>query len=140
MIRYSLRCPDGHSFDSWFQNAAAFDALTAAGRVACPDCGATGVEKAPMAPAVQGTDRDTTPALRQPASTREAALAALRQHVEANSDYVGMNFAAQARAMHDGTLPERPIHGEAKLDEARALIEDGVPVAPLPFMPARKVN
>ncbi len=137
MILYTLRCPEGHDFDSWFQNAAAFDALTATGRVTCPSCGSGSVAKAPMAPKVQASDRTD---LSRPASKKEAALAALRKHVEQNSDYVGMEFAAKARAMHDGLIPDRPIHGEAKLDEARALIEDGVPVAPLPFMPARKVN
>lgn len=142
MIRYSLRCAEGHGFDSWFQNATAFEALAAAGRVSCPDCGSGKVEKAPMAPAVMGgTDRGAGDApLRQPQTQKEAALAALRRHVEENSDYVGMNFAREARAMHDGLIPDRAIHGEAKPDEARALIEDGVPVAPLPFLPARKVN
>jgi hypothetical protein len=137
MILYTLRCPEGHDFDSWFQNAAAFDALTAARRVTCPCCGSANVAKAPMAPTVQASDRTD---LSRPASKREAAIAALRRQVEENSDYVGAEFASKARAMHDGLIPDRPIHGEAKPDEARALIEDGVPVAPLPFMPARKVN
>lgn len=64
----------------------------------------------------------------------------MRRHVEQTSEYVGLNFVAEARRMHLGDSPERPIYGEAKLDEAKRLIEDGVPVAPLPFMPARKVN
>lgn len=64
----------------------------------------------------------------------------MRKQVEENSDYVGLNFAAEARQMHDGTLPPRAIYGEAKPEEARQLIEDGVPVAPLPFMPKRKTN
>jgi hypothetical protein len=71
---------------------------------------------------------------------REAALAALRREIEANSDYVGMNFAAEARAIHDGTAPPRSVHGEARPDEARKLIEDGIPVAPLPFIPTRRRN
>ena len=70
----------------------------------------------------------------------EEAFAAMRKQVEDNSEYVGLNFAAEARQMHDGTLPPRAIYGEAKPDEARKLIEDGVPVAPLPFMPKRKTN
>jgi hypothetical protein len=64
----------------------------------------------------------------------------MRRKVEENSEYVGMNFAAEARAIHEGAAPERSIYGETKPDEARALIEDGIPVAPLPFMPARKTN
>jgi hypothetical protein len=70
----------------------------------------------------------------------EVKLAALRREIEANSDYVGMNFVTEARRIHSGEAPERAIHGEAKPDEARQLIEDGLPVAPLPFLPARKVN
>lgn len=136
MIRYTLKCSKDHSFDSWFRNAAAFDDQRAAGLVACAICGSTEVEKTLMAPAVATSE----PPLTAPASPVEAALAALRRQVEENSDYVGMNFAAEARAMHAGDAPERPIHGEARLDEARALIEDGIPVTPLPFLPARKAN
>jgi hypothetical protein len=142
MIRFSLRCADGHDFDSWFQSAVAYDRLAAAGRLSCAVCGGGGVAKAPMAPAVV-TDRAAPAAprpLAAPASPAEAALAALRRHIEETSDYVGLNFAAEARRMHAGELPERSIHGEARPDEARSLIEEGVPVAPLPFVPARKVN
>lgn len=133
MIRYALKCPQGHGFESWFQSAAAFDTLKAAGHVACPECGDAKVEKSLMAPALGTT-------LKAPPSDREKALADLRRHVETNSDYVGMNFAAEARRMHEGDAPVRSIHGEARLDEARQLIEDGIPVAPLPFLPTRRTN
>ncbi|QYK43221.1 MAG: DUF1178 family protein [Paracoccaceae bacterium] len=142
MIRFSLRCADGHSFDSWFQSSAAFDSLSAAGRLTCAVCGGAQVDKAPMAPSVVTEHASARPErpLSMPTSPTEAALAALRRHIEENSDYVGMNFAAEARKMHAGEVPERSIHGEARPDEARRLIEDGVPVAPLPFLPAGKVN
>jgi hypothetical protein len=78
--------------------------------------------------------------LSQPDNPQEQALADLRRKIEANSDYVGMNFAQEARAMHDGDAPVRSIYGEARIDEARKLIEEGVPVAPLPFVPGRKAN
>lgn len=145
MIQFTLKCAQGHRFDSWFQSAAAYDKLGAAGMVACAICGETRVEKALMAPRL-GTARDpveTAPApgpLSAPASPAEQALAELRRKIEANADYVGADFATEARAMHAGTSPERPIWGEARADEARRLIEDGVPVAPLPFVPARKTN
>jgi hypothetical protein len=156
MIRYTLTCRDGHGFDSWFQNADAFGALQSAGQLACPVCGVTEVEKALMAPAVVQT-RSTSagtvpeapppegpspsrPSLAGPQSELEAAIAALRRQIEENSDYVGMNFAAEARRMHEGEGPVRAIHGEARPEDAQKLIEDGVPVAPLPFLPARKVN
>ncbi|WP_415182025.1 DUF1178 family protein [Phaeovulum sp.] len=142
MIRYTLKCDHNHSFDSWFQSTDAFDKLKAGGMIACTVCGSTMVDKELMAPAIRPTRSATatdTP-LSSPQSPAEAALATLRAHVEANSDYVGMNFAAEARAMHEGAQPERSIYGEARIDEARALLEEGIQVAPLPFMSARKTN
>lgn len=151
MIRYTLSCDNDHQFDSWFQSAEAFDRLLAAGMVACSACGSTAVSKALMAPSVHHGKGGAAPSakaeaegtahpLGQPANETEAALAALRRHVEENSEYVGMNFATEARAMHDGDMPERAIYGEARPDDARRLIEDGVPVAPLPFRPVRRSN
>jgi len=139
MIRYSLTCKDGHSFDSWFQSADAFDTLAARSLVTCTHCGATDVAKALMAPSVR---TDNTPALAAvtPESDIETKLAEMRRQIEEKADYVGLSFAAEARAMHDGDKPERAIYGEARLDEARKLIEDGIPVAPLPFVPKRHAN
>lgn len=144
MIRYSLTCQNGHEFESWFASAEGYEALARAAQVACPVCGATRVEKALMAPAVRPGRKAGTaaepPKLGTPATELETALAELRRQVEENSEYVGMNFAAEARAIHDGEAPQRAIYGEAKADEAKRLIEDGVPVAPLPFLPARRAN
>lgn len=137
MIRYALACPDGHGFDSWFQSAAAFDSLQEAGHLACPVCGNADVAKSVMAPALAQEPRGAGSG---PNLDREMALAKLRRHVEENSEYVGMEFVSEARRIHDGDAPERSIYGEARPDEARRLIEDGVPVAPLPFVPQRKVN
>lgn len=147
MIQFSLKCDQGHQFDSWFQSADAYDKLAKAGMVSCSICGSTAVEKALMAPNIQA-GRDT-PAperatqagpLSTPASAAEQAIAELKRRIETHSEYVGMNFAREAREIHEGTAPERPIHGEARIDEARKLIEDGVPVTPLPFRPGRKSN
>jgi len=156
MIQYALKCADGHRFDSWFKSAEAFDKLAAAGMVQCAVCGSDQVEKAMMTPRVRPGRKAADPApesvpapvpgavaerpLSQPASPAEQAIAELRRKVEATSDYVGSNFASEARAMHQGETPERPIYGEAKPEEARALIEEGVPVTPLPFTPNRKTN
>ncbi len=142
MIRYSLKCGAGHGFESWFKGAEAFSALQAAGQVTCPVCGSAEVGKDLMAPAVRPARKAATakPSLSDPASELEEKLAALKKQIEENSEYVGMNFAAEARKIHAGEAPERAIHGEAKPDEARAMIEEGLPVAPLPFLPARKVN
>jgi hypothetical protein len=148
MIRYTLKCTAGHRFDSWFQNAGAFAALQSAGQLACVVCGSVEVDKDLMAPSLRpgrGSDdapmpEAPAPNLRDPTSDLEAAIAALRKQIAENSEYVGMNFAAEARRIHEGTAPERSIHGEAGPEDARKLIEDGLPVAPLPFLPGRKVN
>jgi hypothetical protein len=143
MIRYSLKCASGHGFESWFQSAEAFATLQGAGQVSCPVCGATKVEKELMAPAVRPARKAAAverPTLAEPASELEAAIAALKKQIEENSEYVGMNFAAEARRIHAGEAPERAIHGEAKPEDARKMLEEGLPVAPLPFLPARKVN
>ncbi|RID90532.1 DUF1178 family protein [Gemmobacter lutimaris] len=141
MIRYSLHCAEEHDFESWFASAAAFDDLKARGLVTCAICGGGKVEKALMTPAVATPAASPArPDLKAPGSEVETALAALRREVEANSEYVGVNFVSEARRMHAGESPERAIHGEARPDEARKLIEEGVPVAPLPFLPARKTN
>ena len=148
MIQYTLKCADGHTFDSWFQSGAAYDKLAAAGMVACAVCGSSRVSKSIMAPRVRAA-RAAAPEPTQPApsgplsasaSPAEQALAELRRKVEQNSDYVGLNFATEARAMHDGDAPERAIYGEANIEEARGLIEDGIPVMPLPFRLGRKNN
>lgn len=141
MIRYDLKCSKGHDFDGWFQSAEAFESLRRAGHVTCILCGTAEVEKRVMAPAVRPARAvGEKPKLKEPQNDLEAAFAEMRAQIEANSDYVGLNFAAEARAMYEGTIDERSIYGEAKPDEARALLDDGIPVAPLPFMPKRQAN
>jgi hypothetical protein len=144
MIRYSLRCDAGHGFESWFASGEAFDALAEAGRLACPLCGSPGVTKGLMAPSVATERGEAAPAPRatpEPDGEEVARrLARLRAEIEAKSEYVGLSFANEARRIHEGTAPERPIYGEAAPQEARKLIEDGVPVAPLPFIPRRRSN
>lgn len=149
MIRFTLKCAEGHSFESWFQSSDAFDKLLSAGHVACAVCGSTQVEKALMAPRVQPARKAATPptgetggkgALSAPASEAEEALAEFRRKVEENATYVGGSFAKEARAIHEGEKPVRAIYGEARPEEARALLEEGVPVMPLPFAPGRKSN
>ncbi|MEJ8563125.1 DUF1178 family protein [Yoonia sp. GPGPB17] len=134
MIRFHLKCDQNHEFESWFQSGDAFDKLVAAGMVSCTLCGSTQISKSIMAPAVSTSSEITAP---KPA---EKAIAELRDKVEANSDYVGNGFAKEARDMHEGTVPERPIYGEANLKEAKKLVDDGIPVVPLPFMPRKKAN
>lgn len=142
MIRYTLKCKDGHSFDSWFASVSAFDALEVAGHLSCAECGSSEVKKSLMAPRVVAGDTNeaTVPMLSTPQSDAEKAVAELRRKVEATSDYVGSDFVTQARAMHNGDAPERAIYGEARLDQAKALFDEGVPVMPLPFRPKQKLS
>lgn len=151
MIRYALKCGEGHSFESWFQSAEAFDALAGRGLLSCAVCGGAEVSKALMAPRVTGetsgeslgdTPAESAPErpLSAPTHPAETALRKMRAHVEKTATYVGGNFAREARAMHVGDVPEKPIYGQADPDEARALIEDGVPILPLPGVPGDKAN
>ncbi|MBR2574808.1 MAG: DUF1178 family protein [Loktanella sp.] len=129
MIRFHLKCDQNHQFESWFQSGAAFDKLVAGKHVSCTVCGSSVVTKSVMAPAIATT-----------VAPVENQVAALRKKIESSADYVGTAFAKEARAMHDGLVPDRPIYGEANLAEARQLAEDGIPVMPLPFIPAKKAH
>ncbi|MDI7775332.1 DUF1178 family protein [Asticcacaulis sp. EMRT-3] len=131
MIRYALKCDVGHEFEAWFDSSDGYDAQTAKGLVACPMCGSVMVSKAIMAPMVRtGKQADETAAKTQRAVAE--AMHRLRQHVEKTHDYVGGDFASEARDIHHGLAPDRPIYGEATQDEVKSLVEEGVPVAPLP--------
>jgi hypothetical protein len=140
MICFSLQCSKDHQFDSWFKSGAAFDDLAQRQQLTCPICGDVSVEKSLMAPAVRPAEKSGSKPLTVPQNDLEAALAELRRSVQENSEYVGLNFAAEARRMHEGEIDPRAIYGEAKLTEAKALLEDGIPVAPLPFVLNRKAN
>ena len=140
MIRYALRCDRAHRFESWFGSSADFDRLEAAGMVSCAVCGSGSVRKDLMTPAVAAPAPESSlpgPSLLAPASPAEQALAELRRRIEATSEDVGRDFAAEARAIHDGLAPERSIIGEATVAEARALADDGIPVARLPWSAAK---
>jgi hypothetical protein len=143
LIIFDLRCaPRGHVFEAWFASSADYDDQQARGLVACPLCGSAEIAKAPMAPAV-GAKGNMSPA---PVSARGlltgapeevkamlAAAAALQKTLLAGSESVGDRFAAEARAIHLGEADPRPIHGEATRAEAESLLDEGVPIAPLPF-------
>ncbi|MEP3639766.1 MAG: DUF1178 family protein [Paracoccaceae bacterium] len=139
MIRYNLKCDQDHSFDSWFKSAEAFETLQAAGHISCAMCGSTLVTKALMAPPVAKKGSAKVD-LTTPEGDVAENLSKMRKHVEENSTYVGGKFAEVARDMHEGVAPEKSIWGEAKPEEAKALIEEGIPVAPLPFLPKRQAN
>lgn len=153
MILYRLRCRASHDFEAWFLDSATFDRQAAAGDVSCPYCGTTKVGKAPMAPrlATATVDRDATPKRESPAETRAGEVAArildavegIRERVEETCDYVGDEFAQEARRIHKGEAEERGIYGEATTAEAEELDDEGIKVYRLPFLrprPPRKKN
>jgi len=156
MIHYNLRCAKGHAFESWFQSSAAYETQEKRKLVSCPVCGSAKVERAIMAPQIVSkkgresaeaapapattTTEVTAPAASTPllmAQERElrAKLKELREHIVKNADNVGERFPNEARKMHYGDIEHRPIYGEASPEEARALIDEGVEVTPLPVLP-----
>jgi hypothetical protein len=140
MIRYDLICAAGHDFDSWFRDASAFDKAVAAKALVCPACGDTHIVKALMAPSVATSRKREAAALKVAApDPRQLAmremLKKVREHVEANADYVGDRFAEEARKIHYEEVEPRGIYGEASPDDARSLIEEGIEFHPLPALP-----
>jgi len=128
MIAYQLHCRNGHAFEGWFADSAAFDAQAADGKLACPSCNSRKVEKAVMAPAIAGKAREQA----QEREKARASLRALRRKVLADAEHVGGAFPEEARKIHYGEADARAIYGEASGDEVKSLLDEGVPVAPLP--------
>lgn len=141
MIRYALTCDDDHEFEGWFSSAGDYDDQQGRGLLECPVCASKTVRKQIMAPAIAGTKRSApeTPSARMQAMMMEAA-GRIRRHVEENFDDVGDTFAREARAIHEGRAEDRGIYGQATPKEVRELVEDGVPVAPLPPEPPKKTE
>jgi hypothetical protein len=141
MIRYALTCDHDHEFEGWFGSSADYDAQQGRGLVECPFCASRHVRKQIMAPAVAGTKRSARelPPAKMQAMMMEAA-GRIRAHVEENFDHVGDAFASEARAIHEGRAEDRGIYGQATPQEVRDLVEDGVPVAPLPPEPPKKTD
>jgi hypothetical protein len=134
MIIFDLRCaPQGHVFEAWFGSTADFDGQVARGLVSCPICGSGEVTKAPMAPnlAAKGNQTDTPSPAKMKAMLAE--MATLQKQMLEKSDFVGDRFSDEARAIHLGEAEARAIHGRATSDDARDLIDDGIPVSPLLF-------
>ncbi len=135
MIKYAVRCANTHEFEGWFKDSATFDVQSKRGDIVCPHCGNTKVMKAPMAPSI------TKSANNGPASEVRArevaerileAAVAMRQEIESKFDYVGEQFADEARRIHYGEADERGIYGEASEDETQELDEEGIDVYRMP--------
>ncbi len=130
VIVYSLKCENSHEFEGWFGSSAAFDEQSATGKLVCPMCDTHKVEKAPMAPSVAGAKKATLTA--DEVKKMRQFMTGMRKYIKENAEYVGPKFPEEARKIHYGETDERHIYGEATLDEAKELIEEGVDVAPLP--------
>ena len=156
MIRYALICQQGHEFESWFQDSAAYDKQAKRGLVSCPHCGSAKVEKAIMAPRLSATTKRRSKAIEAPETAPEAApapapapvamispqeqeirakLKEFRDHLTKNADNVGAKFPEEARKMHYGEIEHRSIYGVASLEEAKELSEEGIEFHPLPSLP-----
>ena len=157
MIAYTLACDAGHEFESWFASSQAYETQEKRGLVSCPICGSAKVGKTLMAPSVartdnvtrRGTGQSEVPAEPQQQEAPQQPVAmlgererqlrdmirALHKHVSENADYVGRRFSEEARQMHQGEIEHRSIWGEASPEEAKALIEEGIEVQPLPKLP-----
>jgi hypothetical protein len=155
MIRYTLTCEQGHQFESWFANSAAYDKQSKRRLVSCPICGSVKVEKAIMAPRLGRAEKieqavpQTPPLSPSPPAPAKSPVAMmspperelrkklkeLREHVTKNADYVGPSFPEQARKIHYGEVEHRSIYGEASPEEARELHEEGIEFHPLPILP-----
>jgi hypothetical protein len=155
MILYDLICEKDHTFESWFRNSEAAQKVLKARQSPCPTCGSVKVRKAPMAPRIAKTGEDapvhvaapsgeSAPALKQPLENMAeamqkaaAALEELRTTIEQTFDHVGEKFPEEARRIHYGEAPERPIYGDATLEEAKELHEEGIKVAAIPWRKRR---
>ena len=144
MIVFDLKCGLGHVFEAWFGSSQAYEDQRAGKLIACPLCGDTAIGKAVMAPNVAAKGNRAQSVQAAPPQGDEvpspevvkaalAAMAAAQAKVLERSEYVGLAFTDRARAMHLGDEPVATIHGQATAEQAKALVDEGVPVAPLPF-------
>ncbi len=142
MIVFELICPKDHRFEGWFSSAEDFDGQQGRGLLSCPSCGHAGIRKLPTAkirrsehePATQSVGRGR-PGQMPVATMPQVTLSQLIDYVMANTEDVGQNFATEARRIFREEAPHRNIRGVASLEETEALVDEGVPVMPLPLPP-----
>jgi hypothetical protein len=157
MILFALRCAGGHQFEGWFRDNAAYDRQSSRGLIACPECGSNKVDKAPMAPRLGRSTKDPVESAPPPARREEAppsvpvpvmaeqpptpaqvrhALQVLRRHIERHYENVGPKFAEEARRIHKGEARLRGIYGEATPADTEKLLEEGIEIASIPWVPS----
>ena len=134
MIKYKLQCENFHQFESWFASSSAFEKLKIEKLLSCEVCGSSSISKSLMSPSVNLTsEKNDIKPLQKPATKEETLIQELRKKVEKNCDYVGDNFAEEARAIHYGDSPKRSIYGKTSIQQAKSLYEDEIPITPLPW-------
>ncbi|WP_029617351.1 DUF1178 family protein [Pseudorhizobium marinum] len=138
MIRYSLVCDNGHAFEGWFSESADFDRQVATGFLTCPTCNSAAISKSLMAPSVSTARRKDEKRAVAMDMAQKQVMAKLREAVtaiKANAEDVGEKFPEEARKIHYGEANARGIIGKASVEEVRALVDEGIEVAPLPVLP-----
>jgi hypothetical protein len=150
MIKYTLICDKRHEFESWFADSAAYDKQAKRGLVTCPDCGSAKVAKAIMAPRLSGTRKGKKSDVAEASAAAPVAMLSpqeqelrtklkeLRDHITKNADYVGQKFPEEARKMHYGETEHRSIYGEASLEAAKELHDEGIELHAIPTLPNEK--
>lgn len=139
MIRYTLRCAKDHEFEGWFKDSGTFETQRDKKKIDCPVCGSRKVERTLSAPNISSS-RQQGAAEAERARNLHQALAELRRKVESTHEHVGPRFAEEARKIHYGETEPRGIYGEASGEEARDLLDEGIAVAPLPWIEEAKKN
>jgi hypothetical protein len=148
MIRYRLRCAAEHAFEAWFQSSSAYEKQAESGLLSCPHCGSSEVSRALMAPALQGTRKESAPVPVEPSPEQKQVatqaqvealalkqqLLGLRRKIEENFDNVGNRFAEEARKIHYGDSDARGIYGDTTPQEREALAEEGIEVGTIPWL------
>jgi hypothetical protein len=134
MISFNLTCKDGHVFQAWFKDSKSYDRQRSRREVTCPDCGSTRIDKAPMAPRLLKSRGDQPERAARAVAEAKKTLRELRKHVEATCDNVGDKFAEEARKIHYGEADPRGIYGDATLEEARDLADEGVAFGTIPWV------
>lgn len=140
MILYQLTCSNSHLFEAWFRDGATYDGQSVAGDIDCPYCGDNHVSKVPMAPHVASgkTQEDNGQARAQEVAEKILeAVDQIRGEVEKKCDYVGDQFAEEARRIHYGETEAHDIYGEATLEESNELDEEGIEHRRIPGVPRK---
>ena len=147
MILYQLKCDKEHSFEAWFKDSQAFERQSKRKLLSCPTCGSSKVTKALMAPRIGKSGSDKHPQATQPAPAGSSLkltpaavelkkkLKGLQSQIAKECDYVGSNFAEEARKIHYGEVTPHGIYGEASTEDAKELVDEGIEFSPIPWLP-----